>query len=192
MVNYEELYKVVKESVSKERFEHILGVVERAIEYSKVYNVNIEDAKIAAILHDIAKEYSIEKSLGILEKYEYKLDEIEKKNPNLLHAKVAAMIAKYEYYMSDDIVNSISFHTTGRANMSMLEKIVYLADATEKGRIYMNELNQLTLDEVVFLIKKDINKGLFYVLNFTLKSLLHRKLYIHNNSVEAYNFYLKK
>ena len=55
MITYEELYEVVKQSVSEKRFNHVLGVVERAIEYAKIYNVNIEDVKIAAILHDIAK-----------------------------------------------------------------------------------------------------------------------------------------
>ena len=106
--------------------------------------------------------------------------------------KVASVIAKFEYGLSDDIANSISFHTTGRANMSMLEKVIYLADATEKGRVYIDKLNTLTLDEVVALIKKDIDEGLNYVLSFTLKSLLDRNLYIHMNSVEAYNFYKKQ
>ena len=131
MVNYEELFNIVKNEVSEKRFNHILGVVKRAEEYAKIYDINIEDAKIAAILHDIAKEYSIQKSYEILEKYGYDLDEIEKENFNLIHGKVAGVIAKNEYKLSDDIVNAISYHTTGRKNMSILEKVIYLADATE-------------------------------------------------------------
>lgn len=191
MITYEELYEVVKQSVSEKRFNHVLGVVERAIEYAKIYNVNIEDVKIAAILHDIAKEYSDEKNNEILNRYGKKLDEIELKNHNLIHSKIGAIIAKYEYGFSDDIYNAISFHTTGRPNMSMLEKIVYLADATEKNRKYLDKLNILSLEELVDLIKKDIDSGLSYVLSYTLKYVLDRNLYIDINSVKAYNFYKK-
>ena len=71
MITYDELYDVVKSEVSEKRFNHILGVVKRAEEYSNIYNVNIEEVKIAAIFHDIAKEYPEEKSYEILEKYGY-------------------------------------------------------------------------------------------------------------------------
>ena len=191
MIKYDELYEITKKSVSEKRFIHILGVVERAVEYAEIYGVNIEEAKIAAILHDIAKEISQEESYKMLEKYNVKLDEIEKKNFNLVHSKLGAAIAKYKYNLSDDISNSIAYHTTGRANMSILEKIIYLADATEKNRLYLNDLNILTLDELVDLIKKDIDEGLSYVLSYTLKYLLSKNMCIHINSVEAYNFYKK-
>lgn len=191
MVTYEELYERVKNEVSEKRFKHILGVVERAVEYAKIYDVNIEDARLAAILHDIAKEYSTKKSYEILNKYEYELDEIEKKNNNLIHGKVAGVIAKYEYGLSDDIANAISFHTTGRPNMSMLEKIIYLADATEPGRVYKDNINELSLDETADLIKKNIDEGLAYVLKWSIQSLLRRNLLIHLDSVKAYNFYKK-
>ena len=190
MVAYEELYEDVKKLVSEKRFNHILGVVERAEEYAKVYNVNLENARIAAVLHDIAKEIPQEQSYKMLSEYGVELDETEKKNFNLVHSKLGAAFAKYKYGLSDDIVNAICYHTTGRANMSMLEKIIYLADATEKGRAYIGKLNMLTLDEVVNLVKKDIIAGLNYILNYTLNSLLNRGLYIHINTVEAYNYYL--
>ena len=68
MISYEKLYEDVKNSMSEERFRHTLGVVERAAEYAQGYNVNAEDARIAAVLHDIAKKYSPQKSYEILEK----------------------------------------------------------------------------------------------------------------------------
>ncbi len=191
MVTYEELYEIVKESLSEKRFNHTLGVVERALEYAEIYGANIEDTKKAAILHDIAKEIPHQEAYKMFENFGVELDEIEKKNDNLIHSKLGAVIAKYKYNLSDDICNAISFHTTGRANMSLLEKIIYLADATEKGRVYKSELNMMTLDELVNLIKKDIDDGLIYVLSYTLKSLIYRNLYIHINSVNAYNFYKK-
>ena len=191
MKEYEEFYEIAKKSLSEKRFNHTIGVVERAIEYAEIYNVNIEDVKIAAILHDIAKEIPQEEAYKMLKEFEFELDDIEKKNYNLVHSKLGALIAKYRYNLSDDISNAISYHTTGRANMSILEKIIYLADATEKNRTYTNELNLITLDELVDLIEKDIDEGLSYVLSYTLKYILSKNLYIHINSVKAYNFYKK-
>ena len=191
MVTYEELYERVESEVSEKRFHHILGVVERTEEYAQIYPINLEEAKIAAILHDVAKEYPLEKSNYILEKYGYQLDEIEKENNNLIHGKVASVIAKEEYGLSENITNAIAYHTTGRENMSLLEKVIYLADATEPGRIYKDSSNRFTVEETVNLIKKDINAGLVYVLKWNLESVLRKELLIHLDSVKAYNFYKK-
>jgi predicted HD superfamily hydrolase involved in NAD metabolism len=192
MYYYDDLYLEVKNVLSEKRFKHTLGVVERAIEYANIYGENIENVKIAAILHDCAKEISEEESLSMLNEYGVKLDEIEKKNTKLLHAKLGAEIAKHKYGLSDEIANAIRYHTTGRENMTMLEKIIYLADATEKNRTYYKEENELSLEEVVRLIEKDIDEGMQYVLKWTINSLIRRNLYIHINSVKAYNYYLKK
>ena len=97
MVKYEELYEIAKEKLSEKRFNHTLGVVKRAIQYAEIYNENMEKTKIAAILHDIAKEIPKEESYNMLEKYEVKLDDIEKRNFNLIHSILGAEIAKNEY-----------------------------------------------------------------------------------------------
>ena len=189
MVKYEELYVIAKEKLSEKRFNHTLGVVKRAIQYAEIYNENMEKTKIAAILHDIAKEIPKEESYNILEKYEVKLDDIEKRNFNLIHSILGAEIAKNEYGLDDDIVNAIKYHTTGRENMSMLEKIIYLADATEPNRNYMSNENELSLNELVELIKTNIDEGLEYTLKWNLQSVLRRNLLLHLNTVKAYNFY---
>ena len=189
MVKYEELYEIAKEKLSEKRFNHTLGVVERAIQYAEIYNENIEKVKIAAILHDIAKEIPKEESYNMLEKCGVKLDDIEKRNFNLIHSILGAEIAKNEYGLDDDIVNAIKYHTTGRENMSMLEKIIYLADATEPNRNYMSNENELSLNELVELIKTNIDEGLEYTLKWNLQSVLRRNLLVHLNTVKAYNFY---
>ena len=189
MVKYEELYEIAKEKLSEKRFNHTLGVVERAIQYAEIYNENIEKVKIAAILHDIAKEIPKEESYNMLEKCGVKLDDIEKRNFNLIHSILGAEIAKNEYKLDDDIVNAIKYHTTGRENMSMLEKIIYLADATELNRNYMSNENELSLNELVELIKTNIDEGLEYTLKWNLQSVLRRNLLVHLNTVKAYNFY---
>lgn len=189
MVKYEELYEIAKEKLSEKRFNHTLGVVDRAIQYAEIYNENIEKVKIAAILHDIAKEIPKEESYNMLEKCGVKLDDIEKRNFNLIHSILGAEIAKNEYKLDDDIVNAIKYHTTGRENMSMLEKIIYLADATELNRNYMSNENELSLNELVELIKTNIDEGLEYTLKWNLQSVLRRNLLVHLNTVKAYNFY---
>ena len=189
MVKYEEFYEIAKEKLSEKRFNHTLGVVKRAIQYAEIYNENMEKTKIAAILHDIAKEIPKEESYNMLEKYEVKLDDIEKRNFNLIHSILGAEIAKNEYGLDDDIVNAIKYHTTGRENMSMLEKIIYLADATEPNRNYMSNENELSLNELVELIKTNIDEGLEYTLKWNLQSVLRRNLLVHLNTVKAYNFY---
>ena len=189
MVKYEELYEIAKEKLSEKRFNHTLGVVDRAIQYAEIYNENIEKVKIAAILHDIAKEIPKEESYNMLEKCGVKLDDIEKRNFNLIHSILGAEIAKNEYGLDDDIVNAIKYHTTGRENMSMLEKIIYLADATELNRNYMSNENELSLNELIELIKTNIDEGLEYTLKWNLQSVLRRNLLVHLNTVKAYNFY---
>lgn len=191
MVEYEELYNDVKNILSEKRFKHSEGVVERAVEYAQVYGVDIEKVKKAAIIHDIAKEFSKEESYAMLEKYGITLNEVEEKNFSLVHGKLGAAIAKYKYGLSDDIVNAIKYHTTGKENMTTFEKIIYLADATEPNRKYEKSENDLTLDELVNLIKTNLDEGLEYVLRWTLNSVLKRDFLIHIDSVKAYNFYHK-
>ena len=183
---YEELYEDVKSRLSEKRFKHTEGVIKRAIEYAEVYNANIEDTKFAALAHDIAKEISQEDALELVQKYNLELDEIEKVNFNLVHSKLGAEIVKEKYGFNEDIINAIKYHTTGRANMSILEKIIFLADATEENRTY-KELNNL-----VEMIKKDIDEGMLFTLQWTFNDITNKKYLLHLDSVKAYNFLVKK
>ena len=186
MTVYEKLYNDVKTRMSEKRFKHTEGVIKRAIEYAEIYGANIEDTKYAALAHDIAKEISKEESMKLVEKYNIKLDEIEKVNFNLVHAKLGAEIVKCDYGFNEDIINAIRFHTTGRENMSILEKIIFLADATEEGRTYKE------LEMLVDMIKKDIDEGMIYTLKWTFNDITNKEYLIHLDSVKAYNFLVKK
>ena len=185
MIKYEELYKEVKENLSEKRFKHSEGVVKRAIEYAKVYNVDIETVKLVAISHDIAKELSEEEIEKYIKEYNIEIDEVEKRNNNLLHAKIGSFICKNKYGFTQDMVNAVRFHTTGRENMTILEKVIYLADATEENRKYCSSV-------YVDLIKKDINDGMFEVAKWVINSLLERNMVIHLDTIKCYNFYNNK
>ena len=185
MINYEDLYNEVKEILSEKRFKHSEGVVKRALEYADIYNVDKEKLKLVAIAHDIAKEFSEEENQKYIREYNIELDEVENQNNNLLHAKVGAYICKNKYNFTDDMVNAVRFHTTGRESMSMLEKIIYLADATEDSRSYNKE-------PYVNIIKENIDIGMCEVCKWVINHLMERKSVIHLDTIKCYNYYTKK
>ncbi|KYG58028.1 bis(5'-nucleosyl)-tetraphosphatase (symmetrical) YqeK [Planococcus maritimus] len=124
----------VKERLPEKRYNHVLGVMNTAVALAKVYGVPEEQARIAAILHDVAKYADRDWMRGIIEK--------ENMDPLLLdyhhelwHAPVGAYLAAYEFGVADqEILDAIRYHTTGRAAMTDLEKIVYIADMIEPSR----------------------------------------------------------
>lgn len=184
MIEYEKLYDEVKNRLSEKRFKHSEGVVKKSIEYAKIYNVDIDTIKLVAIAHDIAKELTSEEVNKYVQKYNIVLDDIEKMNKDLIHAKIGAYICKNEYNFTDDMVNAIRYHTTGRPNMSILEKIIYLADATEENRKYCSS-------NYIDIIKKDINQGMIEICKWVVNKLLENNKLIHLNSIECYNYYTK-
>ena len=137
MISYEELYEIVKNRLSSKRFNHCLRVVERAVEYAKVYDVDLNKVKLTALAHDIAKDLSDSN----IDKYTYLLDDVELVNRSLCHAKIGAIICR-EYGFDEDMLNSIKYHTTGRENMSILEKIIYSLIKTYLIYIFTQNLLQ--------------------------------------------------
>ena len=127
----------IERNFSEKRKRHTYAVRDLAIKLAKNYWIDEKKVETAALFHDMFRgvpEQSINcyvKHLGLDKKY---LD-----NPNLAHSKIAAIIMERDYAISDiDIINAVSYHTTGRPNMSMIEKIIYIADATEPNRNYPN------------------------------------------------------
>jgi predicted HD superfamily hydrolase involved in NAD metabolism len=159
--------------------------MERAIEYAKIYGEDTEKAKLAGILHDIAKEIPKEEKILKAEKYGIILNEEERENPGILHGKIGAKIAKIEFGLDEDICNSIAYHTTGRPNMSKLEKIIYMADYTGIDRNFEDT------NYMYELAKKDLDEAMMYCLKKTIKSITRDDKILHLDTVKAYNFYIK-
>ena len=116
------------------RYEHSLGVERCAVALAKKYGGDPKLAGIAGILHDITKHLSAQEQLNLCEKYGIIPCTVEKSEPKMLHGKTAAAIARREYGMPDEVCDAIACHTTGRANMTTLDKILYLADYIEETR----------------------------------------------------------
>lgn len=160
--NKKKLSKAMQKVQGPKRYEHTLGVAYTAAALAMRYGASLEDAQTAGMLHDCAKCLTDEKMLSVCEKHQIPMTEVEQRNPFLLHAKVGAYYAGKKYGVKDqDIINAIRYHTTGRAAMSLLEKIVFVSDYIEPGRKHapnLTEIRQLAfinLDRAVLRILED-------------------------------------
>lgn len=170
------------------RFEHTLGVAYTASALAMCYDVDINKAQTAGLLHDCAKCMSNEKKLSICEKHHIPVNEVERKNPFLLHAKVGSYVAMKQFNIHDqDIINAILNHTTGRPGMSQLEKIIYIADYIEPGRKQAPNLTKLR--RFAF---QDLDQALLQVLGDTLHYLESINSPIDPMTQKTYEYYLGK
>lgn len=149
------------------RFAHTLGVEFTAAALAMKYQSDVSDAQIAGLLHDCAKCLTDEKRVSICEKHQIPMTDIERRNPFLLHAKVGEYLAREKYGITNpDILNAIRFHTTGRENMSLLERIVFVADYIEPGRRQapnLTEIRQLAFTDLDAAMLKILEDTLSYL-----------------------------
>lgn len=149
------------------RFAHTLGVEFTAAALAMKYQSDVTDAQIAGLLHDCAKCLTDEKRVSICEKHQIPMTDIERRNPFLLHAKVGEYLAREKYGITNpDILNAIRFHTTGRENMSLLERIVFVADYIEPGRRQapnLTEIRQLAFTDLDAAMLKILEDTLSYL-----------------------------
>lgn len=192
MNSIDEIKNYLKENLSSERYIHTLGVMQEAIELAKRYNADIKKAEIAGLLHDNAKCMTKEDLRKFISENLPDLDKNELKNYKTLHAPVGAYFAKEKFKISDpEIISAIRWHTLGRVNMTLLEKIVFLADKIEKNTRDIEYRNQIIkiLDENEG--ELGLNKALFRCFIETVKSLAERKLYICTTTIDVYNWLLE-
>ena len=164
----EDLRITMRMKLSKERYEHTLGVAYTAACLAGLYGVDSRKALRAGLLHDCAKCFDSESILYLCQKNGIAISEVERRNPTaLLHAKVGAIYAADEYGEKDEeVLAAIEYHTTGRADMSMLEKIIFVADYIEPGRDKAPNLYEIR--KLAFC---DIDKALIKILQDTLEYL---------------------
>lgn len=191
MKDYKDIYKEVdrkiKSTMTLKRYQHVIGVVNTSSKLADIYGEDVQKCRIAAIFHDYAKQFTKDQVQQTTLEYCVKLDTLEKDSIQLSHSKLAAEIAKKEYGIYDqDILNAISFHTTGRAYMSMIEKIIFVADSIEPGRKYPG------VEAVRDLAFHDINKAILIIYKHTITHLLNSDHKIHPDSVTARNYFIDK
>ena len=175
----------VKQNTGKSRFEHTLRVADLATKLAIHYGVDVDKAWLAAILHDLKKNISLEENDMLVKKYG--LDEKYLGNKNLSHSKLAAVVSRDKLGIDDvDILNAIAFHTTGRENMSMLEKIIFVADTCEEGRTYKEAA---MLRNNAF---ENIDDVCIFILEFLQDSIESKGLVLDEDTIKALRYLREK
>lgn len=184
MKSFEEVYEAVKKELSEERFHHSVCVMERCVEFATLNNEDVEKAKLIGIAHDIAKEIPRELRIKIAEEHGVILDEFEKENLSLIHAKLGAKLCEEMFGFSKDMCDAIAFHTTAKSNMTKLQKILYLSDYSEVSRDYEGAIKAYGKG------KENLDEGYFMALVGKIEYMLKKNVPIHHDSIDAYNDFL--
>ncbi|TCO79024.1 bis(5'-nucleosyl)-tetraphosphatase (symmetrical) YqeK [Marinisporobacter balticus] len=185
MLHIEKMKEILKDRLTEKRYIHSLGVQESAIKLAKIYNVSIEKASIAALVHDCAKDLSEDMLLNYAKQFDILVDSVESHQIGLLHGCVGAELVKIEFGIEDsEIINAIRFHTTGKENMTILEKIIYLADYIEPNRSF-NGVDQLRKTAL-----SNLDKAVIMAFDKTINYVIQKGELLHPTTIVARNFLL--
>lgn len=186
-MNYDEIVKKLEKRLSSKRFKHSQGVAETAVALAKRFGGDPLKARLAGILHDCAREVPRNTLLQTAEAFGIVLGDIERLEPALVHAKLGAKIAQAEYGVNDvEILQAIALHTTGGPSMTLLDKIIYLADFIEPGRTYPG------VDNLRLLADTDLDRAVLAACDQTIRFLLEERGLLHPDTIEGRNALLTK
>lgn len=172
----------LKGIMSEKRYEHTVGVAKSARKLAEIYKIDPAKAELAALLHDCAKHRTLEEMRGMITR-EAELTEEEYNLPEILHGFAGAIYARNVFKVEDaDMLNAIKYHTIGRKNMSMLEKVVYIADVIEPGR---KQPGVEKIREIAY--KGDIDCAILFETEEKIRYLLTTGRVIHTNTLEMRN-----
>lgn len=184
----QKLRKSLEKELKPDRFDHTLGVAYTAANMAFIHGADVEKALIAGFLHDCAKCMSHEEQVKICEKNKIEISEVERRNHSLLHAKVGMYLARTKYDVYDtDILNAIRWHTTGREDMSLLEKIIYIADFIEPNRKPLEDMDTIRKEAY-----SDIDRCLAHILHNSVIYLNTIGKEIDDATMIAYEYYKDK
>ena len=185
--NIIKMQKKLKKYMDEMRFHHTMGVMYTAAALAMRYEGDIEQAQVAGLLHDCAKCIPNEKKLKLCRQNNMTVSDVERSSPYLLHARLGSYIASVKYHIEDpEILSAIEFHTTGRAGMTLLEKIVFTADYIEPMRS-----KAANLPEIRKMAFTDLDFAVYMILRDTLAYLKKEKTCLDNQTTVAYNYYSK-
>lgn len=174
----EKAYSLLKEK----RVAHVEGVERVAAALARAWGEDEYSARLASMFHDCAKKLSLEEQLAVCEKYGYEADEYERESTALLHSKAGALIARYEYIVPAEVSEAIKWHTTGKEDMTKLEKIIYLADMIEPTRDFPG-VQELRRESA-----RDLDSAVAMALRRSIEFVREKGGTVHPNSVKALRF----
>lgn len=183
-MNTDSINSYIEKNFSEKRKVHTEGVRKTAIELAQKYGADVEKAEIAALFHDMYRGIG-EDVLNYYVKH-LALDQKYLNNSNLAHSKIAAIVMKRDYGIEDeDIINAVSYHTTGRPGMSLLEKVIYIADAIEPNRNYPG------VDGLREAAQRDLDEACLLSLTRTIEFVRSQGNYLDEETILARDYFLK-
>lgn len=178
----EDIKKYFLKNLGEKRWNHTLRVLDTALELGSTHGINKEKIRKAALLHDCGKFTDKSILLKKAGSFDIILDEIMTNNTDLIHGPLGARIAKKEFGIEDpDILNAIEFHTTARKNMSILEKLIFIADFIEPERQFKG------IEEVRTTAYKDIDRAIILAIDLTIDFLILKDKLISLDAINARN-----
>ncbi|WP_054956014.1 bis(5'-nucleosyl)-tetraphosphatase (symmetrical) YqeK [Paenibacillus dakarensis] len=184
--NRQQLIEAVSSQMPEKRWLHTQGVMDTAVKLAEQYGANPEKADLAAILHDVAKYWTVQKLEEVLVSNGYQGDLLQYDKP-LWHAEVGAIVAERDYGITDpEVLDAIRYHTSGRVGMTLLDKIVCLADYMEPGRDFpgVNNIRELA--------NHSLEEALIAGFDSTISFLITRKQIIYPRMLLARNDLIKQ
>ena len=174
-----QLRPVALSYLKNKRIPHVLGTEQEAVRLALHYGADVNKARVAALLHDCTKKLEMDDQMALCQKYGVRLDDLEKTALKLLHSKTGAEIARDVFGVDEEIYLAINWHTTGRPGMSLLEKIIYMADYIEPTRDFdgVDELRRVTYE--------NLDAGLEMGLSMTVEDMHRRGNPVHSATLAA-------
>lgn len=186
MTDYTAILEYLKNNLSQNRFIHSINVSKEAVRLSKIYGYDIAKAELAGIIHDCAKDIELKEQKLYAKNCGFFVDDLTYKIPNLVHAPASVYICKNVFNIKDiEILSSIRYHTTGRTDMSLIEKIIFVADIIEPSRKFKK------VEEIRTLAYKNIDEALFFALDTTIDYIVEKKLLLHPDTVKARDYLME-
>ena len=184
---FEKYVEILRERLSEKRFFHSLAVAKEAVRLAEKYGADTKKAFFAGLLHYVCKDDEPHLQLQLFAEFGIILDTVEKNARKLWHARAGAVYLKEKLDVSDDeIVSAVRYHTTARANMSLLEKILYLADFTSEDRDYPG------VEDMRRAVDLSLEHAMREALIFTVVDLNEKGMPIHHDTLDAYREVVKK
>lgn len=179
---YNQYKELLKKRLIEKRYLHSLAVADEALRLADMYGADRNKAYLAGLLHDITKNASVEEHLNIFDTFGIILTDTEKNAEKLWHAMSGAAYIKHILMIDDDeIIDAVRYHTTAKADLSLLSKVLYLADYTSSDRDYDD------VDVIRGLVNKSLDSAYLYALKYTITDLAGRGKALHPDTVAAYN-----
>lgn len=185
MIEVDDIKKHLKLTLSDKRYIHSLNTADTAFELAGIFDENPTKAYISGLVHDCTREKELSEQQSMLKALDIEVDTITYSISELLHAYSAEYLMRHKFNIDDGaIISAVRFHTTGKVDMSLLEKIIFLSDVIEPSRSfpgveYIRQLSRHNLDE-----------ALVAAFDSSIRFLIGKRALVHPNTVHARNYIL--